>query len=713
MRSMRTRAFVLAILMALVAVLGIAPSAVVAADDVVEDEPAAVVEDVAAPEEEVVAPEEEAEPELATTEAEAPRPEAAPEEQPAEPEAEPEPETTPAEEPEATVEEQADPVPTVALDGYVQDVGWTKNKAGSDQVGTTGQSRRIEGIKLTVEGENLPSGSIQYRAHVQSIGWQGWRKNGQLAGTDGKGKRVEAVQVKLTGKLAEQYDVYYAAHCQRIGWTQWAKNGESCGTAGRSWRVEAIRVMLVPKGDPAPAPISGAFSGTYLPSATVQVSAHCQRMGWMDYVKEGATAGTSGQKLRLEAFKARLVLEDGFTGGITYTVTSAGSTKTTASDDGVGGLTGQSKAARIVRIQLTGDIANYYDVYYRVHVASVGWLGWAKNNEAAGSGAGNNIEAIQVVLVAKGTKAPSASDCKIKAAYFGTPTVTYSAYVQDSGWGADTTNGATVGKSNSGQRIEGFKAKVSGAVPSGSIQYQLHMQSTGWTGWASNGASCGKPDAGKRAEAVKIRLTGDLASTYDVWYRVYVEGRGWGGWAKNGNPAGSEGGGKRAEAIQVKLVRKGGSAPGSTQNAFINMSNFDAAMSARAQGYSSPTGWLILVDTSRHKVGIFRGSRNNWTQVQFWDCTNGQRDGHETPKGVYSIGSKGYSFGESHGYSCYYWTQFYGDYLFHSIKYNAGTRVVQDGTMGAYGSAGCVRLLIQNAKWLQDNVPSGSTVVVY
>lgn len=53
---------------------------------------------------------------------------------------------------------------------------------------------------------------------------------------------------------------------------------------------------------------------------------------------------------------------------------------------------------------------------------------------------------------------------------------------------------------------------------------------------------------------------------------------------------------------------------------------------------------------------------------------------YSTVKGEFTVGSKGYVFG--HGYSYYYWTQFYGDYLFHSVKYNEGTSDIQDGRLG-------------------------------
>ena len=43
-----------------------------------------------------------------------------------------------------------------------------------------------------------------------------------------------------------------------------------------------------------------------------------------------------------------------------------------------------------------------YDIYYRVHAQNFGWMGWAKNGEAAGTeGYGYRVEAIQIKIVKK------------------------------------------------------------------------------------------------------------------------------------------------------------------------------------------------------------------------------------------------------------------------------------------------------------------------
>lgn len=133
-------------------------------------------------------------------------------------------------------------------------------------------------------------------------------------------------------------------------------------------------------------------------------------------------------------------------------------------------------------------------------------------------------------------------------------------------------------------------------------------------------------------------------------------------------------------------------------------------MDAKAQSYSSNTNWLILVDTSRCLTSIYTGSRGNWSLNRRYVCSTGKAS-TPTVLGEYQVYGKGYSFG--HGYTCYYYTQFYGDYLFHSSPYYVNSNRVMDPTMGVPSSAGCVRLEIQNAKWIYDNIPYGTKVVTY
>ena len=133
-------------------------------------------------------------------------------------------------------------------------------------------------------------------------------------------------------------------------------------------------------------------------------------------------------------------------------------------------------------------------------------------------------------------------------------------------------------------------------------------------------------------------------------------------------------------------------------------------MQQRTMGYSSSTSYLLMVDRAAHKVGVFRGSKGNWTNLYFWDCTTGAPS-TPTVSGVFTVGIKGYYF-DSGASRCFWYTQFYGNYLFHTVLCNKDGSI-RDGRLGMSLSHGCVRLAISNAKWIYDNIPRGTTVVVY
>ena len=142
---------------------------------------------------------------------------------------------------------------------HVQTYGWQGWQYDGGMAGTTGQSKRLEGIHIQLANQPY-SGSIEYRTHIQTYGWEnGWSRDGAMSGTTGQSKRLEAIQIRLTGEMAQKYDVWYQTHVQRFGWTGWARNGESCGSAGYAFRLEGIRIMLVPKGSGAPGNTAHTF----------------------------------------------------------------------------------------------------------------------------------------------------------------------------------------------------------------------------------------------------------------------------------------------------------------------------------------------------------------------------------------------------------------------------------------------------------------------
>ena len=301
--------------------------------------------------------------------------------------------------------------PSVNYSTHVQDIGWQGYVKDGSTAGTTGQSKRLEAIRIKLSNNTSYKGTIQYQTHIQDIGWQGWKMNDEMSGTSGQSKRLEAIRIKLTDELAENYDIYYRVHAQSFGWLGWAKNGESAGTAGYSYRLEAIEVKLVEKDGKAPGSTERPYIQRY-----VSYQTHVQDIGWQGIKYDGEEAGTSGQSKRLEAINISLS-NPLYSGSIEY--------QTHVQDIGwqgwkangqMAGTSGQSKRLEAIRIKLTGEMAKQYDIYYRVHSQEFGWLGWAKNGESAGTeGYSYRLEAIQIQLVKKGGSAPgSTSNCFYK-----------------------------------------------------------------------------------------------------------------------------------------------------------------------------------------------------------------------------------------------------------------------------------------------------------
>ena len=164
--------------------------------------------------------------------------------------------------------------------------------------------------------------------------------------------------------------------------------------------------------------------------------------------------------------------------------------------------------------------------------------------------------------------------------------------------------------------------------------------------------------------------------------------------------------------VMVEVILRDGTTQSVTKGVFANMIDAEKdSMQKLANSYASNTGYLLLVNGATHKVGVFSGSKGNWTMLAYWDCSDGKAS-TPTVRGEFTVGSKG-SYFDSGDARCYYYTQFYGDYLFHSVLYNKYNGNLADGRLGMGLSHGCVRLQIDNAKWIYDNIPSGTKVVVY
>ena len=319
---------------------------------------------------------------------------------------------------------------TVSYRTHVQSFGWQGVVTNGTMSGTSGKAKRLEGIEISVAGNS--SLGIQYTTHCQSYGWLPWSANGEMNGTEGEAKRLEAIKIQLTGADKDKYNVYYRVHAQSFGWLAWASNGAPAGTAGLAKRLEAIQVVIVKKGESfnhtignirsvrgeAYVPASNAVANPVVTgenTVNVEYRTHVQSFGWQGWKYNGTMSGTSGLAKRLEGINIRLTNKP-YNGSIVYTthVQSYGwqgdinNTNTWCRDGQMSGTSGKAKRLEAICIALTGEMAEHYDVYYRVHAQSYGWLGWSKNGAPAGTaGLAKRLEGIQIVLVPKNGAAPS------------------------------------------------------------------------------------------------------------------------------------------------------------------------------------------------------------------------------------------------------------------------------------------------------------------
>ncbi len=398
----------------------------------------------------------------------------------------------------------------------------------------TGESETISGTE-----DAATAGETEYTEETVSPDTEESLSPSREAAAEQETMEEETMPATIQQKAASYQTaaphVFYCTHVQSYGWLNEVSDAAESGTTGLSKRLESIKIHLDP---------TSALSGS------IEYRTHVQTYGWLEWVKDGVESGTTGQKKRLEA----------------------------------------------IQIRLTGTIAERYDIYYRVHCQSFGWSGWAKNGTPAGSmGYAKRLEAIQITLTEKDGAAPGDTE----NSYRENLKVTYQTHVQTYGWQNESSNGQANGTTGKAKRLEGIRIRLENhSMVEGGVEYCTHVQSYGWQEWVSDGATSGTTGKAKRLEAIRIRLTGAMEKQFDIYYRVHCQSFGWTDWAKNGAPCGSAGYAKRLEAIEIRLVKKGESAPGSTNRTYFNKA--DAVTITR---YGNASGGQLMCYTIEDQNG--------------------------------------------------------------------------------------------------------------
>ena len=320
-------------------------------------------------------------------------------------------------------------------------------------------------------------------------------------------------------------NISYKTHIENEGWNVFVQDGATSGTEGKGLRMEALILQLLDK------------AGLDI---QIEAQAHVENQGWLPLKTDGEVIGTTGEGLRLEA----------------------------------------------LRIRLVGLDAKKYKIKYRLHVENIGWQQWKVDGETAGTtGVALRAEAIQIILEKikeevvvvvpnKPEDDPTQIIVPITSPDMAIPPekilcASYSTHVENYGWGKEVTDGRLSGRVGQGLRIEAIRiALINFGTLNLGVAYSTHVENVGWQPEVTNGQTAGTTDQGKRLEAIKIRLTGTDASKYSIWYRVHVQNEAWQEWCRDGDVAGTTGQALRAVAIQIiitlksdSLIRNPGDAP--------------------------------------------------------------------------------------------------------------------------------------------------------
>ena len=167
----------------------------------------------------------------------------------------------------------------------------------------------------------------------------------------------------------------------------------------------------------------------------------------------------------------------------------------------------------------------------------------------------------------------------------------------------------------------------------------------------------------------------------------------------------------------------------------------EAEAFVNAKGYQSESDYLVWINTYTQHLYVFKGTQYNWVLVKDNKCSTGDT-GYPTPLAVSQIHYKKKVWffnlddpkAVAGGYiQCGYWASRIKGGAIHSWMYNWSEEKKQTGkepdglpakesehkfiwSATKYGypkSHGCVRVPIELAKWIYDNVPINSTNVTY
>ena len=136
-----------------------------------------------------------------------------------------------------------------------------------------------------------------------------------------------------------------------------------------------------------------------------------------------------------------------------------------------------------------------------------------------------------------------------------------------------------------------------------------------------------------------------------------------------------------------------------------------------AQALAKPFPYRIEVSIDAQTVSVYeRDGEGDYDHVQTFTCSTGLHN--STPRGIFLHGRPANRWHFFQKFNC--WAQYsyviVDDIMFHSVIYSSNNeRSLRSGSLYALGnpaSHGCIRLKVEDAKWLFEHCKKGTAVIV-
>ena len=233
---------------------------------------------------------------------------------------------------------------------YVKGKGWQKVKSNGKSVGSQGKKYGVEAVRVALTGEISRYYTVSYSVKVKGGSWQDWKADGAVAGDAGKGKVISGLKVQLVergdpvNESSGLVGIRYRVHMKSGKWQAWQANNGTAGKASGSNRINAFAIALDKgtysgdvyyrvrltsgvwkgwkKGGTSTAMSSRVeavqikLKGSVASKYDVVYRANVKNVGWQSRVRNGETAGTSGQGLPIRAIRVQLVEKSKRTGWV-------------------------------------------------------------------------------------------------------------------------------------------------------------------------------------------------------------------------------------------------------------------------------------------------------------------------------------------------------------------------------------------------------------